>query len=381
MDTETLLRNLREEVSCPVCSEKVKDPRQLPCLHSFCLQCLKRCHQSSGGEVAFRCPKCLVLSRVPESGDLKDLPSSFYLNGLMDVLAVKECNKEEVTCGNCDTKSADSSYCFHCCMFYCEQCLVGHNILRSNKSHRVLPLKEFEDEDYEDVLKRPDFCSRQGHQNKILKYFCKACEAVACETCVTLDHRGHTLKLIEEEAEIRRGEMRAHIEKQREALQAKKNQVAQLDEEYEKLIRHSESVKREVEAFADGLIKAIQAKKENIIAASENQANTSLEGPTTRKIELKQEVEMIESVLERAEKILPLSNDAEIVELQKYLEAMFGEIVEAEDVDDDVDVAEALPTLVFVENQSMLDMLSGEGLGSIQIADQTNGSESLAEDE
>ena len=378
MDTETLLRNLREEVSCPVCSEKVKDPRQLSCLHSFCLHCLKHWHQSSGGEIEFRCPKCQALSRVPESGDLKDLPSSFYLNGLMDVLAVKESNKNEVACGNCDTRSAESSYCFQCCLFYCEQCLVnGHNMMRNNKSHHVLALKEFQDEDYEDVLKRPDFCPRQGHQNNRLKYFCKGCEAVACDACVTLDHRGHTLKLIEEEAEIRRAEMRAVIEKQKQTLQAKMNQVAQLDEEYDKLVKHSEGVKREIEAFADGLIKTIEAKKENIFAASENQANTSLEGPTTRKAELQQQVDVMESVLERAEKMLPQSNNAEVVELKKCLEAFFGEIVQTED--DDHDVTEDLPALVFVENQNMLDILSAEGLGSIRTGDQTNGSESHAE--
>ena len=133
MDIRTLFYNLREEVSCPMCSDLFKDPRQLPCLHSFCLHCLKHWYQTSGGQNAFSCPNCQALSRVPASGDLKDLPTSFYLNGMIDVLAIKECNTTQVTCGNCDKKSSEASYCFQCCMFYCEQCLIGHNMMRNNK--------------------------------------------------------------------------------------------------------------------------------------------------------------------------------------------------------------------------------------------------------
>ena len=161
------IRTLREEVSCPVCKDIFKDPKQLPCLHSFCLHCLKQRHQESGGQNAFTCPKCQALCRVPASDDLKDLPTSFYLNGMIDVLAIKECNTTQVTCGNCDEKSSEASYCFQCCKFYCsEKCLNGHNMMRDNEDHRVLAVKEFQDKDYEDVFKRPAFCSRQGHKTK-----------------------------------------------------------------------------------------------------------------------------------------------------------------------------------------------------------------------
>ena len=49
-------------------------------------------------------------------------------------------------------------------------------MMRNNKDHRVLAVKEFQDKDYEDVLKRPVFCSRQEHQKKELEYVCKKCE-------------------------------------------------------------------------------------------------------------------------------------------------------------------------------------------------------------
>ena len=192
MDIKTLLHNLREEVSCPVCTNIYKDPKHLPCLHSFCLQCLKHWHRSSHGRDTIRCPKCQAVSKVPDSGDLKDLPTSFYLNGLIDVLAIKECKTSQVGCGNCQKKSSESSYCFQCCMFWCEECLIAHNIIQSNKDHRVLALKDFQEKDYEDVLKRPLFCSKQRHEKEELKYFCKNCETAACQSCVLIHHPGLT---------------------------------------------------------------------------------------------------------------------------------------------------------------------------------------------
>ena len=157
MDIKTLLHNLREEVSCPVCTNVYTDPKHLPCLHTFCLQCLK--HTTSHGRDTIRCPKCQAISRVPKSGHLRDLPTSFYLNGLIDVLAIKEWKISQVRCDNCNEKSSESSYCFHCCVFWCEKCIIGQNIVRSNKDHRVLALNNVKTEDI-GTLKKP---TKAGH--------------------------------------------------------------------------------------------------------------------------------------------------------------------------------------------------------------------------
>ena len=116
-----------------------------------------------------------------------------------------------------------------------------------------MAVKEFQDKDFEDVLKRPVFCSRQGHQKEDLKYYCKQCETALCQTCVTLDHGGHGLKLIEEEAETKRLEIKSVIERQRKNLEVKMNIVSQLDEDCAKVIQQSEVLKRDVQRFAESL--------------------------------------------------------------------------------------------------------------------------------
>ena len=378
MDLTTLFYNLREEVSCSVCSDIFTDPKHLSCLHSFCSKCLQQWYETCGGGEAIKCPKCQTLSRVPASGDLKDLPTSFYLNGLIDVLAIKECKKTEVKCGNCDKKRLEVSYCFQCCIFYCDQCVAAHNILRRNREHRVLAIKDFQDKDYEDVLKRPVFCSRQDHQEEELKYYCKECETTLCQTCFALDHGGHALKLIKEEAECQKLEIKSVIEMHRKKLEAKMKEVTQLDEDYAKMIQQNKIVKRDAQRFADNLIKSIQAKLQNIITSVENQTQKSLESLTAKRSEIQHQISVLESSLNEADKLLKRSTTAEIVQLKKSLPTIFQGVVQGKPIVHD---RSSLQAFVFVENQKMLDVVNGGEIGFLEEPYRTKPIESLVEGE
>ena len=377
MDIKTLFHNLREEVSCPVCTNIYTDPKQLPCLHSFCLHCLNQWHRTSHGRDTIRCPKCQALSRVPESGDLKDLPTSFYLNGLIDVLAIRECKTSQVKCGNCDKSSSENSYCFQCCMFYCQDCIIGHNIMKTYKDHRVLALKEFQDKDYEDVLKRPDFCPKEDHNKEELKYFCKTCEMPVCQICVILDHGGHNMKLIKEEAEIQKSEMKSFLENQRCNLQAKMKTVNQLDEEFAKLMQQGEDVKRDVQRFVDNLVAVIEAKKQNILSSLEKETRRSLDLVTERKTEIQRQITAIESALENTDKLLTRSSNAEIVQLKKSLDTIFEGVAQTQAIDRDT---RSLPAgFVFEENPKLLETVKTDFIGTFQILQLTKASHVICE--
>ena len=372
---ESQFYNLREEVSCPVCWHLFTDPKHLSCLHSFCLECLKKLHKTYGGGEVIKCPICQTLTRIPTSGDLKDLPTSFYLKGLIDVLAIKECKITQVACGNCDKKSSEASYCFQCCIFYCEKCLVGHNMVRDKKEHRVLALKEFQNKDYEDVLKRPVFCSRQGHQKEELKYYCKECETVLCQTCVILDHERHVLKLIEEEAETKRLKIQSVIKTQKRNLKKKKIIMSQLHLDYAKLFQQSVIVKRDVQRFGDSLVKTVQGKMQNMISEVEGRTKESLESLTAKINLIQHQINVIESPLRGAENFLQRSQRWTNAELVR------AEIPIVRPLDHVKSSAFDLNTFqgfVFVENQKMSYTINREQVGFLEELYQTKASASFA---
>ena len=374
MDIPQLLFNLREEASCPVCQDILRDPRYLPCLHSFCLNCLINWHRASGGEVNLRCPKCQGRSRVPASGDLKDLPTSFFLSGVIDALAIKESNNTQVTCGNCDKETSKTSYCFECCKFYCDECLIGHNIIRSYKDHRVLAVKDFQEKDYEVVVNRPVFCSRKGHEKEELKFFCKICpENSVCQTCVILDHAGHKVTLIHEEAEAQKIELAGLIQTPRDNLYAKVKMVSQIDEEYAQLVQRSEDMLRDVDVFVDNLMRKLQEERQNIKSAVETETKKSLESLTTKKTVIQEEIKKIELALEKAEKLLTQSTDAEVVQLKKPLQTILEGVGQPVERD-----PESFFELVFVENNKILERINSGGIG-VLFRSATDASESVVE--
>ena len=250
--------------------------------------------------------------------------------------------------------------------------------MRDKKEHRVLALKEFQNKDYEDVLKRPVFCSKERHQKEQLKYYCKDCETALCQTCFALDHGGHVLKLIEEEAESQKLEINTVLQKKREGLNAKLKVLAQLDEDCAKVIQQSEIAKRDVQRFADGLIKTIQAKMQNLIATVENQTKSSLESLKAKGSEIQHQVNVTESSLEEADNLLKRSTTAEVVQLKKSLQTIFDRVDQTEPIVYD---PSSLQTFVFVENKKMLDIVNGEEIGVLEEAFRTKASESLAEGE
>ena len=251
-------------------------------------------------------------------------------------------------------------------------------MMRDKKEHRVLAVKEFQDKDYEDVLKRPVFCSKERHQKEELKYYCKDCETPLCQTCVTLNHGGHDLRLIEEEVENKTLEIKSILQSQREGLDAKLNVIAQLDEDCAKVIQQSEIARRDVQRFADGLIKTIQAKMQNIITAVENQTKKSLESLKVKRSAIQQQINATESSLKEADKLLKRSTTAEVLHLKKSLQTIFHGFNETEPIVHD---PSSLKTFGFVKNQKMLDVVNGEELGFLEEGNRTKPSESLAEGE
>jgi len=249
--------------------------------------------------------------------------------------------------------------------------------MRRNKDHRVLALKDFQDKDYEDVLKRPVFCPIQGHGEEELKFFCKDCETAVCQTCVTLGHKTHTMSLIQEEAETQKIQMEYVVETQRNNLKAKMNIIRQIDEDYAKLIQQGEDVKRDVQKIVDNLTAAIEAKKQNIFTAVENQTMKSLENLTKRKTKIQEQIAVMKTSLEKAEKLLMRSTKAEFVLLKKSLEIIFAGI--DQDEPKDGDIKNLLVRLIFVENQKFLKTVNTEEIGSLENPFQTKASQCIAE--
>ena len=364
MDIQTLLNNLHEEVSCSVCMCKYTDPKQLPCLHSFCLHCLNGIQRTSGRRDKIACPECRHEFNVPDNGNLNALPTNFRINSLLDVLAIKECNTTGVKCGNCDERTKQSHYCFQCCDFWCEECIGLHNRIKANKDHYALALEDFQDQDFQNILKRPECCPIPGHEKKEIEFFCNICKVAICNACALTNHDGHGKILLEQAANERKLRVKSAIESRRKRAQTKRSKITKLDKSLGEVQEQAARVKRNVQEFADSIIAAIEAKKLEIFDDVERRTKASLQEIGKQKKQIEEQAKGHESEIENTETLLKRSTSAQLMQPNELMDKILKEENNQENRSDSDDCS--FQKFDFVKNHKLFELVSAEQIGSLK---------------
>ena len=361
MDLKTLLDNLHDEVSCSVCMCTYTDPKQLPCLHSFCLQCLNGIQRTSGVHGKITCPECRRQFQIPGSGNPSELPTNFRINSLLDVLAIKECSTANVKCGNCNKRSAQTLYCFQCCSFWCEECILAHNVIRTNKEHKTLALKDFQDQDIEAVLRRPAFCQKELHEKEELKFFCKKCQVAICNSCAMTLHEGHGKMLLQEATNARKTKINSMIKSLKDKVLEKRKEVEQFNQKSMEVQAKVADVKSQVQTNVDQMIAIIEARKQNVFDAVDNQAKKSLETLSQKKGEAENQVKIIESAIEQTESLMKRNFSTEILGFNETFDKMLQEQGTQENRD-----TESISRFSFTKSEKLINVLNSEGIGNVK---------------
>ena len=74
---ESLRSKVEEHLTCAICLEQFKDPKVLPCLHSYCHECIVKLDQT-GNKIT--CPECRTTVEVRRKLKVFYL-ILFYLSG------------------------------------------------------------------------------------------------------------------------------------------------------------------------------------------------------------------------------------------------------------------------------------------------------------
>ena len=149
---------LDPELSCPICLELFTDPVALPCMHSYCRDCLASIVQSNakkGGGVGctpqdraldgdhtgrvVQCPECRFIA-VLDDGGLAKLPRNFSLANIVAKYSKKVTNENIVPCDICEEKPPGNATkcCVQCKLSYCGQCLFFHPKKGALAQHKLV---------------------------------------------------------------------------------------------------------------------------------------------------------------------------------------------------------------------------------------------------
>ena len=308
MDVQQLFTNLKKEAECPLCLETVKNPKTLPCLHSFCLECLDK-HVGFARrqlQTTIKCPVCQTSFEIPEGDSFSNLPASFHLNRLVDVLALKEGIAQAQKCGSCDENNTASSYCFVCLLFLCTSCFEAHRRLKTTRSHRNVVIGKLQAQDVEELIHRPVMCLQQYHENQPLEFFCEECKVPICLKCSVVSHNRHTITDTQKAAQLQKMQMKDALEKVKAETIISDDRIRKQTELMEKSRNEVISAEKKMTDAVDECIRQLQehkktmkAKFAEIYQAQQKHHATHLE---TLELVLSQQkscVEQGESIVER----------------------------------------------------------------------------------
>ena len=144
-------QQIQEEITCSICSDLFYDPKTIPCLHTFCKECLEKsidANKKMG--IAPCCPLCRAT--LPEN-DL-DLPTNFRIKRFIEIFrkrAALEATLEADSpsteavhgCGKCEKDLLAVTWCMDCQVSLCCSCDEIHTKWKDFKSHKTATIEEY----------------------------------------------------------------------------------------------------------------------------------------------------------------------------------------------------------------------------------------------
>eukprot|EP00058_Branchiostoma_floridae_P021786 XP_002607276.1 hypothetical protein BRAFLDRAFT_88224 [Branchiostoma floridae] len=299
-----------EFLVCQICLEDFRQPKVLPCLHTFCQPCLERLLATKPvGKLS--CPTCRQDVPLPENG-VQGLKSNFLVGKLHDILRqqptgngdTSEPQREGVPCTACERGNPAEFYCVECTDYLCQMCNETHRGLRVSRSHKVVTIQDIQSGRLTAELRARETSKCEDH-NELNKFYCDTCHRVICLHCVVTAHKDHQYVEIEKAAE-----------RERATIMAKLSLVKNTADLLEKWIKELQSVKNDwplqvqrteeqIEKQAEAIIEAVQKVKNEKIsqlramnAAREKQMEAAMEATEMDLASAKSCVQFTDNVLE-----------------------------------------------------------------------------------
>ncbi|KAM6157223.1 E3 ubiquitin-protein ligase TRIM56 [Erethizon dorsatum] len=307
-------------LACKICLEQLHTPKTLPCLHTYCQDCLAQLAES--GHV--RCPECRETVPVPPAG-VAAFKTNFFVNGLLDLVKARACGDLRAgkpACALCPLVGGTSAggpataRCLDCADDLCQACADGHRCTRQTHTHRVVDLVGYRAGWYDEEARERQAAQCPQHPGEALRFLCQPCSQLLCRECRLDPHLDHPCLPLAEAVRARRPGLE-------ELLAGVDSNLVELETtrvvEKEALARLREQAARvgtQVEEAAEGVLRALLAQKQEVLGQLRAHVEAAEEAARERLAKLEDKEQVARAAAAFARRVLSLGREAEILSLE-----------------------------------------------------------------
>lgn len=300
-------------LTCTICLEVYKEPQTLPCLHTFCKECLHNfIKKSSSKQDSSICPICRRTFWVSRN----EIKSNFCLQNMIDLLTVSSTSSQTF-CSFCKLLNKDEkavSQCLTCLEYVCEICAKErHTFTRQTIDHIVVPLSEVLEGKYDRELQRIQKSHCTHHRGEKLRYYCVPCRLPMCRDCIVIEHASHEVKLITDERKQREGLIKERLVYLKNHIETLNHTKSILFKRVNALSEKEEIIKKQIEKICTEVVQKIfkiQAEKENEVSNTLKPARDQL---VNSDMQCSEFCKQVEDCVTLSEKVMANGSDSELL--------------------------------------------------------------------
>uniref|UniRef100_A0A3Q2XWR2 RING-type E3 ubiquitin transferase n=1 Tax=Hippocampus comes TaxID=109280 RepID=A0A3Q2XWR2_HIPCM len=248
---------------CSICLDHYRNPKVLPCLHTFCESCLQ--NYIPAESLTLSCPVCRQTSILPEKG-VCALQNNFFITNLM------ECWRPE-----------------------------ARGVLESIGVAAGKPL------------------GCPNHEGEVMEFYCDSCETAMCLQCTEGEHRKHDTVPLRDVVEQHKAALRTQLD----AIRGRVPQLTAAMELVSDISRQLSERKKQAVAEISGafqeLERALEQRKATLVADLENICGAKQQVLQAQLADLLQGRDHIQSGCDFTEQALVHGSAAEVLLVQKQM--------------------------------------------------------------
>ena len=320
----------KELLSCGICLQRYRNPKVLPCLDTFCADCL--INYIPAESLSMTCPTCSNQSFVPEKG-IAALQNNVFISNLIHTLDTQWC---DVCQGGSDTSSTSTyasvksssslsssratTRCSQCGGMFCDRCSSAHEEDVKHTVVRLIRLSEC-DATVDDVESSEPIMSLvcPSHGGQKLDYYCNNCETAVCKTCRLNEHGTHQIVPAAEAVENHKSILTNMIKNAQTRVDALKEAVSTVQQVNEQL----ETNYRDAQLCATDtfdMLKTMLNNRRSIVLSELEAAFRTKERTLADQLELLEDrLATVHSGVEITENAINRGNDTEILLIRKEM--------------------------------------------------------------